>query len=223
MNYQKGIIGLLLLIISSLVTGQRSSDALPSGVTLSQCISYALANQSLIKQSLLDEEITKRDIRVALSGWYPQVEIDANIERYLKVPIAYYPNLLDLSAPPIPFSASASDASGGVFSANQTLYSSTLFFAARTSRELRKQASENTENSKISIYVDVTKAFFDVLLTEEQIKVLNEDVLRLQRNYKDSYNLYQNGLTDNIDYQRTGISLSNAEAQKKNHPGNIKG
>ena len=37
----------------------------------------------------------------------------------------------------------------------------------------------------------------------------------LQRNYKDAYNLYKNGLTDNIDYQRTEISLSNAQAQRK--------
>ena len=59
------------------------------------------------------------------------------------------------------------------------LYSNNLFFAARTSKELRNQASENTENSKINTYVDVTKAFFDVLLTEEQLNVLNEDILRL--------------------------------------------
>ena len=54
-----------------------------------------------------------------------------------------------------------------------------------------------------------------MLLTEEQINVLNEDILRLQRNYKDAYSLYQNGLTDKIDYQRTEISLSNAQAQRK--------
>jgi outer membrane protein TolC len=54
-----------------------------------------------------------------------------------------------------------------------------------------------------------------VLLTEEQLNVLDEDVLRLQRNYKDAYSLYQDGLTDNIDYQRTEISLSNAQAQRK--------
>jgi len=63
--------------------------------------------------------------------------------------------------------------------------------------------------------VDVTKAFFDVLLTEEQVDVLNEDIMRLQRNYDDAYSLYRNGLTDKIDYQRAEISLSNVQAQKK--------
>ncbi len=213
-KYRKGLITILFLVISNFLTGQRADDTLPFKVTLSQSITYALANQSLIKQSLLDEDITRRDIRIALSGWYPQLEFDASLQHYLKVPTAYYPNLLNPSAPAIPFPSSAMDVSAGVFSANQILYSSDLLFAARTSKELRIQASENTENSKINTYVDVTKAFFDVLLTEEQIKVLNEDILRLQRNYKDAYNLYKNGLTDNIDYQRTEISLSNAQAQR---------
>ena len=88
-------------------------------------------------------------------------------------------------------------------------------FAAKTSKDLRIQASENTEHSKINTYVDVTIAFYDVLLTEEQLNVLSEDILRLQRNYKDAYTLYQDGLTDKIDYQRAEIALSNVQAQRK--------
>jgi len=200
--------------------GQTShQDSLPSKVTLSQCLSYALANQSLVKQSLIDEDITKRNIRISLSGWYPQLEVDASMQHFLQIPQAEYP-LADYNNPMNPlkyisFPTTTNYVSSGVFSANQTLYSSNLFFAAKTSKELRNQASENTENSKINTYVDVTKAFFDVLLTEEQLHVLDEDILRLQRNYKDAYNLYKDGLTDNIDYQRAEISLSNAQAQRK--------
>ena len=216
-RYRKGLISILFLVISNFLIGQTVHDTLPSIVTLSQCVTYALANQSLIKQSLLDEEITRRDIRIALSGWYPQLEFDANLQHYLQIPTAYYPNLNNPPqyTPYIPFPSTAINASAGMFSANQTIYSSNLLFAARTSKELRNRASENTENSKINTYVDVTKAFFDVLLTEEQLNVLNEDIIRLQHNYKDAYSLYQNGLTDKIDYQRTEISLSNVQAQRK--------
>jgi outer membrane protein TolC len=216
-KYREGLISILFLVLSSLLTGQTVHDTLPSNVTLSQCITYALANQSLIKQSLLDEDITKRNIWIALSAWYPQLEVDANVQHYLQIPTAYYPNLNNPPAytPFIALPSTPANVSSGVFSANQTLYSNNLFFAARTSRELRNQASENTENSKINTYVDVTKAFFDVLLTEEQLNVLNEDILRLQHNYKDAYSFYKNGLTDKIDYQRTEISLNNAQAQRK--------
>jgi len=213
-NYMKILICIFFFVFSNLLTAQTAKDTLPSQVTLSQCITYALANQSLVKQSMIDEDITKRNIRIALSGWYPQLEVDANVQHFFQIPTGYYPNVINPSAP-IPYATTTNYTSSGIFSANQTLYSNNLFFAARTSKDLRSQASENTENSKINTYVDVTKAFFDVLLTQEQLNVLDEDILRLQRNYKDAYSLYQNGLTDNIDYQRAEISLSNAQAQRK--------
>ena len=207
----------LFLLIPNFLSGQTIYDTLSSTVTLSQSITYALTNQSLIKQSLLDEDINKRNIRIALSGWYPQLEIDANVQHFLQTPASYYPNLNNPPSytPLISLPSTPAYVSSGIFSANQTLYNTTLFFAARTSRELRNQASENTENSKINTYVDVTKAFFDVLLTKEQLNVLKEDILRLQKNYKDAYSYYKSGITDKIDYQRTEISLSNSQAQKK--------
>ena len=210
-----GLISTLLLVISNFLTGQTTPDTLASPVTLLQCITYALANQPLIRQSRLDEDITRRDIRIALSGLYPQLEFDANLQHYLQIPMTNYPNVSDPSAPGLSLPSTAANTSEGIFSASQTLYNSNLFFAARNSGYLRKQASQNTENSKINTYVDVTKAFFDVLLTQEQFNVLNEDILRLQQNYETAYHLYQSGLTDKIDYQRTEISLSNSQAQRR--------
>jgi outer membrane protein TolC len=209
------LITLLLILFSHLLSGQKAPDSLSSKMTLSQCITYALANQALIKQSLIDEDITKRDIRISLSGWYPQLEFDASAQHYLQIPFTTYPNLSDPAAAPLKWPSAPNYSSSGVFSANQIIYSNNLYFSARSVNELRNQAKENTKQTRISIYVDVTKAFFDVLLTEEQLKVLDEDILRLQKNYKDAYRLYQNGLTDKIDFQRSSIGLSNAQAERR--------
>jgi outer membrane protein TolC len=227
-KYNKIHLIFLFFFISCYINGQTNQDTLPANVTLSQCITFALSNQELIKQSLIDEEITRRDIRIALSGWYPQLEVDANIQKYFQIPTGPFPiyNYTDPSGFPAKYISSPTTAnylSSGSFSATQTLYSNALFFAARTSKNLKVQANENTEFTKINTYVDVTKAFFDVLVTEEQLDVLNEDIQRLERNYKDAYSLYQDGITDNIDYQRAEIDLSNSQAQKKSTEEAIKG
>jgi outer membrane protein TolC len=214
-KYRSKLAVTLLLVISNLLPGQIVHDTLPSGVTLSQCITYALANQSLVRQAMIDEDITRRDIRISMSGWYPQLGFDANLHHYLQIPMTNYPNVSDPSSPGLSLPSTSANVSAGIFTASQPIYNSDLFFAARNSRELRNQAIQNIENSKINAYADVTKAFFDVLLTQEQFNVLNEDILRLQQNYKTAYNLYQNGLTDRIDYQRTEIALGNARAQKR--------
>jgi outer membrane protein TolC len=205
----------LLLVISNILPGQITHDTLPSQVTLNQCITYALANQALVRQAMIDEEITRRDIRISTSGWYPQLGFDANLQHYLQIPLTNYPNVSDPSSPGLSLPSTSVNVSSGIFTASQSIYNSDLIYAARNSGELRNQALQNIENSKITAYSDVTKAFFDVLLTQEQFNVLNEDILRLQQNYKTAYHLYENGLTDRIDYQRTEIALGNARAQKR--------
>jgi outer membrane protein len=214
-KHRNSFVILLFFAFSCFLSGQKPAETLPSKVTLSQCISYAIANQALIKQSLIDEEITGKEIRIALSGWYPQLGVDASAQRNLQIPLSSYPNQIDPAGPPFTAPSAATYGSSGTFYASQTLFNPDLYHAARISKELRNQAAENSENTRIDLYVNVTKSFFDVLLTEEQIRVLDEDILRLQRNYKDAYNLYQNGLTDNIDFQRAEISLSNVKAQRK--------
>jgi len=216
-NCRKGLVILLLLVSSNFLNGQTVRDPLPPKVTLSQCISYALANQAQVRQAILDEEITRKEIGIALSGLYPQLEIDGNLQHYLQIPATNYPTLGNPPqyTPWVAIPSTVNNSSTGLFYASQTIYNSSLYFAARNSREFRNQASQNTVNAKINTYVDVNKAFFDVLLTEEQLNVLDEDIQRLERNYRDAFSLYQSGVTDKIDYQRTQIALSNIRAQKK--------
>lgn len=214
-KYRGSLLITLLFFICGIIKGQAIRDTLPAKVTLDQCLSYALANQSRVKQSLLDEEITRRDIKIALSGWYPRMEFDASLQHYLKIPDTYYPNVSDPSAPGLYLPSTAEYVSAGSFSVNQSIYKNNLIFAAKNSRELRKQASENTESTMIDTYVNVTKAFYDVLLTEERLNVLQEDIVRLQQNFKTAYSFYEKGLTDKIDHQRTEIALSNVRAEKR--------
>ena len=213
---------LLLTSVPYVLPGQKAQDTLSAKVTLQDCITYALQNQAQVKQAIIDEAITRKDIGISLSGWYPQLEFDANVQRYIQIPDAYYPNLLDPTAPSLKFPGASRYSSAGIFSANQALYNSNLLYASRNAGELRRQSEESTRQMRIRVYVDVNKAFFDVLLTEEELKVLDEDILRLQRNYKDAYNLYQNGLTDKIDFQRASIGLSNVRAQRRSAEESVK-
>jgi len=67
------------------------------------------------------------------------------------------------------------------------------------------------------------KLFSMCFLPKSSSRCWREDILRLQRNYKDSYNLYKDGLTDNIDYQRAQIALSNVQAQRRSTQESVNG
>jgi outer membrane protein len=211
---KSGILFVLFLTLFPNTVHALGNDSLQTRVTLDECISYALKNQPSIQQALLDELITSENIKISLSGWLPQIDANANLQHYLKLPVAFFPNSANPTGPKEQVSTGLINTSGLLLSANQVLYNTELFFAKKTVRDLRRLSAENSESSKIDLVVNVSKAFYDVLISQQQLLVLDEDIIRLQKNYNDSYNLYKSGLTAKTDYQRTIISLNNAKAQR---------
>jgi outer membrane protein TolC len=69
---------------------------------------------------------------------------------------------------------------------------------------------------------DVSKAFYDVLLSTKQLDILNEDIARLQRSLKDAYSRYQAGVVDKTDYKQATIALNNSLATRKQTEESIK-
>lgn len=186
---------------------QKASDSLLPQASLKDCIQYALSHQPVVKQTLLDQDITEYNIKSKLADWYPQVGLNFNLQHYLKVPTSYFNGSYA--------QIGVANTSAAAFQLNQNLFTRDLLLAGRTARDVRRQAKQNTESSRIDVVTNVSKAYFDLLLTQRQIDVLNEDVTRLERSLKDAYNQYQGGLVDKTDYKRATISLNNTRAQKK--------
>ncbi|GAA3939597.1 TolC family protein [Chitinophaga oryziterrae] len=186
---------------------QQVPDSLLSQATLQNCIQYALSHQPVVKQSRIDEEITEYSIKSKLADWYPQIGLDFNLQHYLKLPTSYFNG----SA----ITTGVANSSAAAFSLNQNIFTRDLLLAGRTAKDVRTQAKQNTQSNQIDVVSNVSKAYYDMLLTQKQVEVLNEDIVRLERSLKDAYNQYQGGVVDKTDYKRATISLNNTKAQKK--------
>lgn len=208
---------LVLVIFSGLsLFSQTSRDSLPINAKLIDCIRYAINNQPSLKQSLIDEEIAKQSVRVSLSDWLPQIEANASLQHYFQAPALLASNPANINGSPLVVGNSLLNASGIQFSANQTLFNNDVFIAGKTAKYYRLNATQNTENAKIDLVIEVSKAFYDIMLTQEQLSLIQDDIERLARNLKDTYSLYKNGISDKIDFKRATISLNNAQAEMKN-------
>lgn len=210
------------VIIPSKLAAQAAHDSLPARVTLEDCINFAMVHQPALQQSLIDEDITKQDIRIALSGWLPQASADANAQHYLKLPVSLFPNLNNPGGPKQEITTGSRNTSAIQLSASQTIYRTDLLYAGKTARDMRKLSAQNTQAAKINLNVNVSRAFYDVLLSQQQLQVLDEDIVRLEKNYKDAFSQYQSGITEKTDYQRTIIALNNARAERKNTEETVK-
>lgn len=192
---------------------QKVPDTL-TDATVQSCVQYALKHYPQIQQALLDEQITEREIKSHLADWYPQIGVVGNYQHYFQLPSFYFNGNVSPSG--------VANTSVVAFGLNQTLFNREVLLAARTRNDVMTSIRQTTVGDKILVAVNVSKAFYDVLLTARQIDVLDDDIVRLERNLKDAYNQYRGGLVDKTDYKRATISLNNSKAERKNDEESLK-
>jgi outer membrane protein len=187
-------------------------DSLLTQANLRDCIQYALRHQPLIHQSLIDEDIAETNIKTTLSEWYPQVNATYNLQHALQLPTSFFP---DANGNKRPTKVGVKNTSNIQFTVNQSIFNSGLLLAGQTAGDVRKQARQTTISNRIDVVVEVSKAFYNLLLSQQQVKVLDENILRLERSLRDAYNQYKGGLVDKIDYKRAQIALNNTRGDRK--------
>lgn len=188
---------------------------MPSQASLAQCVEFALRNQPLVRQSQLDEQIGERNIRIGLAAWLPQVSGTGNYTRNIQLQTVVLPNFADPTGPQQLLRIGLKNTSTLGVAANQLLFSNEVLLAARSVRATRLGYQQTTTANKIDVVTNVSKAFYDILLTEEQLKILREDIVRQERVVKDSKAKLDVGLVDKTDYLRASVSARNAYAQHR--------
>ncbi|HLZ16454.1 MAG TPA: TolC family protein, partial [Cyclobacteriaceae bacterium] len=205
---------LILFGLAPLLSRGQQQDSLLRDATLDNVVAYAIKNQPLIQQSLIDQETNETLIRSKLADWYPQIGFNyIFLHNFLlqanKVPVAFTPDGSGI----VRFGAN--NTSTLQFAATQNIFNRDIFLASKTATQVRIQSAQNTSVNKINLAVNVTKAFYDVLATIQQIKVGQGDVVRLRQSLKNAYDQYVGGIVDKIDYKRATITLSNTQATLK--------
>jgi len=216
-TYMKPYNFLLLLLCAGMALPRagysqtQTTDRQLNNATLQEVINYALTNKPGVKQSLIDEEIGERDIKSALSGWLPQINANGTYNNNLKQQV----NTLTTNGQTSFLTLGTRHTSSVILQADQQFLNAGLIQASKAAKFYRQQYKQNTENSKITTVVDVSKAYYDILTSKEQLNIINENIARLEKQLKDASAQYEAGLVDKTDFQRAQISLNNSRADKK--------
>ena len=198
-----------ILINTILVSAQTdaSDDSLLNDATLENCIQYSFAHQPSIQQSLLDEEITSKQINSKLADWFPQIDFTYNLQHNYKLQTSV------IQGNTVRFGVI--NTSSAQFGLTQTIFNRDVLLASSTAGEVTQEAKQLTERNKIDLAVNVSKAFYAVLLSQDQLELINDDIKRLDQSQKDTYYQYKSGLVDETDYIRATIAFNNAKAAQR--------
>ncbi len=193
---------------------QQQGDSVLTNATLPNVVAYALRQQPAVQQALIDEKITDMQVKAKLADWFPQVNFNYIFQHNFQVQTSIIGGN--------PIKLGVNNTSALQFTASQTIFNRDVLLAKRTGNMVRQQAKQQTSDTKIDVVANVSKAFYDVLATEQQIKVTDENIIRLQKSLNDAKNRYDAGVVDKTDYKRATIALNNAMAARKSNAALLK-
>lgn len=204
---QKICLTLLTMVLVLQVSAQNTLDSNRlDNASLEQIIAYALKHQPALQQSLIDEQIVETTLRNKLSAWYPQLNFNYNLQHNFQVPT----NIIGGN----PIRLGVNNISNAQFSFSQNIFNRDALLAKNSKEDVRTQAKQNTGINKVEVVTNVSKAFYDVLATLQQIKVANENISRLENSLKVATSQYKAGIADKTDYKRATIILNNTKATR---------
>lgn len=213
-TYFKPLLLACLLAPGALVAQDNKGAATTDSLTLEQVVHFALENAATMEQAQIDEQIGNREVRASLAGWFPQ--INANLGGTYNIRRPQQP----IGGEIITFGQKYN--SSIALQATQNIFDNNLFLASKASNSRRLLLEQQVTDTRINTVVEVSKAFYNVLLTKEQLRILDQNISRQEKQYNDAKSRYEVGLVDKTDYQRAAITLANIRADRKRVEESIK-
>ena len=204
---------LILIILTSFNLKSQSQK-----LSLSECIDLAIENNENLKNSILEEKISKALSNEYLSIGFPQINFDGGIKYNHEVP----KSLLDISRfmPGVPEGTEQEVQFGQAYDGrvdlfvNQMIFNGSYFVGLSAAKELVKLSEKMTERNVIDIHESVSKAYYTTLNTKSRVDLVNSNIDRLDALLKQTKSLYENGFVEKLDLDRIQVSFNNLKSEK---------
>ena len=209
----KNIFFVLLLVLN---INSLKSQTLK--LTLEESINFAIENNENLKNSYLEEKISKAITKEYLSIGLPQINFDGGVKYNHEV----QKSLIDISRfmPGVPEGTEQEVQFGQTYDGrmdlflNQMIFNGSYFVGLSAAKELVNLSEKLTKRDIIDINESVQKAFYTVLNTKKRIELVDINISRLSTLLNQTQKLFENGFVEKLDVDRIRVSYNNLKSEK---------
>ena len=209
----RSIFMLFILIGLSCVREVRAQSA-EHHFDLKAAVSYGLENSLTLRQAVLDQEQAEYQIGEVRSSGLPQITGSGQFQNFPNLPTQLLPGeIVGQPGTQIPVQFGTEYTTSGTLEISQLLYSHEFFTglkAAKSSRELYALMKIKSEEDVI---YQITDAYYQTLQLQEQIKVLDSNMVMLQRLEDLMKVQYENDVVTKTSYSRVKVQKANLSTQ----------
>ncbi len=209
---------IMILVLLLTAAKGKTQEALQNSFSLQQAIDYALKNSPSQQNAQLDLQSAEYRKQEITGLGLPQVNGSFDVKDYLKLPVsvidarAFNPMLTEPTYTTITFGVKY-NATAGV-SVSQLLFSSDYIFGLKASSEFMNLSRMNLNRNKAEVIAAVSKAYYNVLINQERIKLLESNITRLEKTFSDTKAFNQQGFAEKIDVERLEVAFNNLVSEK---------
>lgn len=214
-----GLIPLLALMLALPLHGIAKSEASSGEVlrlSLQDCIDYALQHSDTIKNarlSILKQEAVNNQVRASA---LPHVNGNAQFNDFLNpqqtlVPKSFFTQNPEDANKYAPVQFSPSYTASATVSGNQTLFDGSVLVALKARKAAMEAVREAAQLSEENIRYNIQKAYFAVVIGEQQFRTLTASLATAREMMHDVEVLYNTGFAEKIDVSRSEVQLTNLE------------
>lgn len=204
MKKQLLIIGMISYTIMSFSQGSYS---------INEAIDFALKNN---KKSLnADYEIEKANQKVkeTVAIGLPQVNAEGTFNHFLDIATTVAPaNAFNPFAPAdeiVELQFGTEFNTSATLTVTQLLFDGSYFVGLQTTKKFRQVSNLQKQKSELEIKEGVTKAYYNVLVAKESIKILEELLMTNEKMAADTKKVFDEGLTEEDNLDQLNLSVLN--------------
>lgn len=215
----KKIITLLIFIVTGI---QAFSQLQPNSVqtfnfSIVDCLKYANDHQSTIVNANLDIKSAEYRVKETIGIGLPQISGQATFTDYLKLPTTLLPGeFLNQPGTFIPVKFGVNYNSNLALNASQIIFSGSYLVGLKAAKTYKELSNRNYTRSKIDVDVNVTKAYYQVLVSNEQIRLLDANINQLKQQLDQTTAQNKQGFVEKIDVDRITVQYNNLVTNREN-------
>lgn len=213
---RKLIAPLIFVCLLNQANAQQQSQS-STQFSLQQAIDYSLKNSPNYLNAELDIDNSRYKRKEVLGLGLPQISGSVDLKDYVEIPTSLLPGQF-FGAPPgtyIPVKFGTKYNSTAGLSASQLIFSSDYIVGLKAAKELINLSKINVTRTKSELVSSVSKAYYNVLVNRERIKLLEANIERLKKVYEDTKSFNQQGFVELIDVERLEVQYNNLKTEKE--------
>ena len=187
---------------------------------LDECIQYALEHNENIKNTNLSMVSAKARVGETLADGLPQIDGAIDLSHNFEIPStilpaeALDPNTTEEGSVAVQFStAYVGDAN---ISLRQMIFDGSYFVGLQAAKTYQELSRKDHIKSQIDVIEAVKKAYYSVLVTNEQMDLVRKNYARTDSLLNETRLMYENGFAEKIDVSRIKVEFNNLTVEKDN-------